>query len=129
MSDKLIHIDPASEMLSGANSMPFSNKILLIDVNLAKTEYSQKMEALIPELTKGTELKMVRDEEWDPFGISMSYRDEKLGVVPCELTPILARLMDAGKQLVAEVVKAEIRRSFHSPTPFVRIVTKIYLID
>lgn len=129
MSDKLIHIDPASEMLTDTNSMPFTSKILLIDANLANTEYCPEIEAVISELAKGTVLKMVRDPELDPFGIAISYKDQELGSVPCEITPILARLMDAGKLLQAEVTKAEVRTSFHSPTPFVRIVVKIYLID
>ena len=89
-------------------SDPYSREILLIEVKVAGTSHVLGIEEVVPFLTEGETLtlKRVPDNPSDPWAIKIFNADGfKLGYVPQKDNLILARLMDAGKELFARLTE------------------------
>lgn len=111
--------------------LPFTQEIYLLDVVLAKVEYTPMLEAMLPQLTEGTELTMKRDldNELDLMTVSVCWSEVPLGYLPIEQNLIIARLLDAGKLFACKVKKAEMHHDFVSGKPWIRIAVAIAMID
>ncbi|MCC8070647.1 MAG: hypothetical protein LIO90_02450 [Bacteroidales bacterium] len=108
---------------------PLTREILLLELKLASTTYSEAMAGWVEEMIPGTELTLVRTPSGDDLCISVLYHDQRIGIIPMEQNVVIARLMDAGKMLTCRVNRATIEHDFMSGRPWVRILVKIYLID
>lgn len=88
--------------------LPYSREILLLARHVAGTSYRDPRE-VEDELVPGVELVLRRepDNEHDPFAIRVHYSGVHLGYVPRASNEVLARLMDAGKQIFARIVNKE----------------------
>lgn len=92
-------------MNPGVAAMPLSRDIFLLETHVAGIHY-YAAEAAWPGLDAGMPLRLRREpaNPHDELAIEIcTMRNEKLGYVPRHRNPVLARLMDAGKQLLAEV--------------------------
>lgn len=87
-----------------AASPPPPRSLFLIETHVAGLAYHQAMAAL-PDLAPGQTLMLRREPMnlHDELAIEVFRGDLKLGYVPRFRNPVLARLMDAGKPLAAEV--------------------------
>ena len=105
---------------------PYSRDIFLIEVQVAGTSHVVGMDELEPFLQIDERLSLVRvpDNPSDPCAIKIFNRDGlKLGYVPREQNQILARLMDAGKELFAVLSEKSWRGDW------LRLRIRIYLHD
>ena len=104
---------------------PLSHEILLFDSYIAGTSQI-KDEALLDEIREDDKLILQRDPE-DRFDenaiLILDSQKRKLGYIPEKDNVVFARLMDAGKLLIARIAKIEKRGSF------TQISIGIYLID
>ena len=85
---------------------PYSEDILLLSTFAAGTTHVAGIEELEPFLQPGDRVKLVRvpDNPSDPNAIKVYTGDRvKLGYLPRRENPVLARLMDGGKELYALV--------------------------
>ena len=91
--------------------MPFEQEIFLEECHVAGTMHVDDILIKTKDVAVGTALVLKRDpqNEHDELAILVeTAAGEKLGYVPSKHNRILARLMDAGKQLVAKVVHKEL---------------------
>lgn len=85
--------------------LPFTRDLFLIETHVAGLAYYQ-MESVQAQLVAGLPLLLQREpgNEHDDLAIEVLTQERtKLGYVPKNRNPVLARLMDAGKYLIAEV--------------------------
>jgi hypothetical protein len=111
--NELIRIDETNivSILNSAKSgldigVPFSRQIYLISASVAGAYYVDDIHDLLDEMKIGTKLRFVRepDNKYDELAILVKdQNNNKLGYVPREKNPILARLMDAGKLIYGTV--------------------------
>ena len=81
---------------------------------------------LIEKIKVGTKLHFVRepDNKYDKLAILVKdENDNKLGYIPREKNPILARLMDAGKLIYGTVKKA------NNDDSYINIEMEIFMDD
>lgn len=118
MTDHLPAIDFTTQLLArtfqrDVMPMPFARDIFLIETHIAGLQYYQAKE-IKEDLQPKVSLKLQREPHnaHDSMAIEVLTLDNiKLGYVPRHRNVILARLMDAGKLLVAElaeIVKDEV---------------------
>lgn len=84
---------------------PFGRDIFLLETHVAGIRHHQAEDAC-QSLAKGASLRLQRepDNPHDELAIEIYSPDKlKLGYIPRFRNPVLARLMDAGKTLLAEV--------------------------
>ena len=103
---------------------PLSKEILLFDSYVAGTTHLED-ESILDEIKEGDKLILQReDNRFDGNAILiLDEKKRKLGYVPEKDNIVFARLMDAGKLLVARIKKHEMTGSFH------KISISIYLVD
>lgn len=103
---------------------PLTREIHLFDTFVAGTARLSDP-AVLKEIKVGDLLSLVREEsKFDENGIViLTQEKKKLGYIPEKDTAIFARLMDAGKLLIARVADHEQKGSFH------QIRIGIYLVD
>ncbi|MCR4892774.1 MAG: HIRAN domain-containing protein [Lachnospiraceae bacterium] len=104
---------------------PLTHEILLFDSYVAGTTYVKDQTAL-EELKVGDKLTLQRepDNRFDDNAICvLDGQKRKLGYIPEKDNIVFSRLMDAGKYLVAKVVRLESKGSFR------QINVSIYLVD
>jgi len=85
---------------------PFSREIFLISASIAGAYYVDDIHTLLDKIKIGAKLRFVRepDNKHDELAILVKDQDNnKLGYVPRQKNPILARLMDAGKLIYGTV--------------------------
>ena len=85
---------------------PFSRQIYLVSARIAGSFYVDGIEKLVENIDTGSKLRFVRepDNKYDKLAILVKDPDgNKLGYVPRDDNPILARLMDAGKLIYGTV--------------------------
>lgn len=95
---------------------PFSRQIYLIAVSIAGSYYVDNINDLLNEIKIGDKLRFIRepDNKHDELAIVVKdHNGNKLGYVPRQNNPILARLMDAGK-LIYGTVKSVFNNSSHT---------------
>lgn len=122
--------------------VPFERSIFLLGTPVAGPNFRKNIAQLYEQISEGDLVRLVREpeNEYDEYAIRVETEDaKKIGYVPTELIPdeayltigymprvnnkILARLMDAGKELYGVVRLKEMRgRDYH-------IVVKIYMKD
>lgn len=117
----------AMTMNNGLSEMlkPLVNEIYLITTYIAGTMYIYET-AVFDEIEDGCELSLKRepDNDYDTYAILVLNRSgRKLGYVPRNDNRIIARLMDAGKQM--KVTVKEIERDDED----IDVSIRIYMID
>ncbi len=95
--------------------LPFGHDIFLLETQVAGIYYHQA-DIAVPSLRVGETLILRREpaNPHDPLAAEiLAMGGLKLGYIPRHCNPVLARLMDAGKQLLATLasIDAESRRS------------------
>ncbi|MBQ7582860.1 MAG: HIRAN domain-containing protein [Lachnospiraceae bacterium] len=104
---------------------PLSHEILLFDSYVAGTTHI-KDETVFEELKVGDQLILQRESEnrFDENAILvLDAKKRKLGYIPEKDNIVFARLMDAGKYLIAKTDRIEPKGSFRM------INISIYLVD
>lgn len=112
MTEHLPVIDIRAQLLARtfqreAMPLPFARDIFLLETHIAGIQYHQA-KTIRAELQPGLMLKLLREPNnvHDRLAIGILTLDNiKLGYVPRLRNAVLARLMDAGKLLVAEVTR------------------------
>ncbi len=87
--------------------LPFARDIFLLETHVAGIAYHQADSAKT-QISSGMALCLRREpgNQHDDLAIEvLTVAGDKLGYVPRDRNPVLARLMDAGKLLVAEVAQ------------------------
>jgi len=105
---------------------PFSRQIYLISASIAGAFYVDGIYELLDKILPGTKLRFVRepDNKYDKLAILVKdQNDNKLGYVPREKNPILARLMDAGKLIYGTV------KTINNDDDFINIEMEIFMDD
>ena len=105
---------------------PFSRQIYLISASIAGSFYMDDIYELIEEIKEGDKLRFTRepDNQHDELAILVKdQNDNKLGYVPRQKNPILARLMDAGKLIYGTV------KSANNDDSYINIEMEIYMDD
>ena len=106
---------------------PFSRQIYLISARIAGSFYVNDIEELVENIDIGSKLKFVREpnNEYDKLAILVKDPEgNKLGYVPRDDNPILARLMDAGKWIYGTVKNID-----KSDDSFIDIKMEVYMDD
>ena len=91
--------------------MPFQRDVFLAEFGVAGTLHIDDILIRTEGIAVGNVLVLKREagNEHDVFAIRVETANgDKIGYVPNQDSPILARLMDAGKLLVARVVHKEL---------------------
>ena len=102
---------------------PLKTEIHLFDTYVAGTTYL-KDSRVLDEISKGDKLTLMReDNPYDNNAILILFNKKKLGYVPARDNIIFARLMDAGKYLIAKIKKINKKGSY------TQISVGIYLVD
>ena len=104
---------------------PLQNEILLFDSYIAGTTHI-KDETVFDDLKEGDKLTLQRepDNRFDENAILvLNEKSQKLGYIPEKDNIVFARLMDAGKYLIARVGDMDTKGSFR------KISINIYLVD
>ncbi len=102
---------------------PLKTEIHLFDTYVAGTTYL-KDTSVLDEISAGDKLTLMReDNPYDNNAILILFNKKKLGYVPAKDNIVFARLMDAGKYLIAKIKKIEKKGSY------TRIEVGIYLVD
>lgn len=91
----------------GVNALaPFTREIYLLHVSIAGTSYCAEIDTLLPQLTNGKELRMLRHpkNKHDELAIGIYLDTYRIGWVPMEQNEVISRLMDAGKAFFCRVI-------------------------
>ncbi|MDR1577129.1 MAG: HIRAN domain-containing protein [Deltaproteobacteria bacterium] len=104
---------------------PFSQQIFLLDIHVAGTSYVQEIFSLTENLKPGDRLDFFREvnNPHDELAIVVKSAGQKIGYVPRSENVVLARLMDAGKQLFG------IFRSKEKVGSWLKLSMRIFLDD
>lgn len=102
---------------------PLKTEIHLFDTYVAGTTYL-KDTSVLDEINAGDKLTLMReDNPYDYNAILILSNKKKLGYVPAKDNIVFARLIDAGKYLIAKIKKIERKGSY------TQIKVGIYLVD
>jgi hypothetical protein len=105
---------------------PFSRQIYLISASIAGAFYVDGIYDLLEKIIPRTKLRFVRepDNKYDKLAILVKDQENnKLGYVPREKNPILARLMDAGKLIYGTV------KTINDDDSYINIEMEIFMDD
>lgn len=130
MSSEIATIRP--EFLSmlaagtGNTILPFSKEIFLQEITIAGTGYCDEIDRLSPKLVPNTVLSLKRDpkNKHDELAIEVLFENIRIGWVPRTQNNVVARLMDAGKNLLARVTKTHTESDM-----WISIECEMYMID
>lgn len=95
--------------------VPFEQEIFLLECHVARTMHVDDVLVKTRDVFPGTVLTLKRDagNGHDQFAIGVeNAKGERVGWVPKEHNQVFARLMDAGKLLVAKVVSKELEDAY-----------------
>jgi len=98
-----------ARLARGDLPLPYARDILLLSCTVAGTSY-RELDDVAPSLAAGQELALRREPEnpHDELAIRVQLADGTLlGYIPRRKNEILARLMDTGKMLVAQLISKE----------------------
>ena len=130
MKNELVKIDANLLELFAANSetgvCPFQKEIFLQDITIAGSGYCDEIDEIFPELTQGTVLELLREpkNEHDELAIGVWYKQVRIGWVPRKQNAVVARLMDAGKNILVRISTLT-----EENDNWKRIDGKMYMID
>jgi len=105
---------------------PFSRQIYLISASIAGLFYVEDIHDLLEEIKLESKLRFVRepDNKHDDLAILVKdQNDNKLGYIPREKNPILARLMDAGKHIYGTV------KEINNDDSYMNVEMEIFMDD
>jgi hypothetical protein len=105
--------------------LPFSTQVFLMETHVAGTIYHDADEEA-KSLKSGQQLVLKRepDNPHDDLAIEVLRQNgARLGYIPRNQNGVLARLMDAGKQICAEI------RSCDVETPWTEIDIKVSMVE
>ena len=105
---------------------PFSRQIYLISASVAGAYYVDNIHDLLAQIKIGSKLRFLRepDNQYDELAILVEDQDgNKLGYVPRQKNPILARLMDAGKLIYGTV------NAINDDDSYINIEMEIFMDD
>jgi len=105
---------------------PFSKQIFLISATVAGSYYVDNIHDLLEEIKIGDKLQFIREPEnqYDELAILVKDKNHnKLGFVPRNKNPILARLMDAGKMIFGTV------KAVSDDNDYIKIEMEIFMQD
>ncbi len=128
LSRSLVEIKDISRELmertfkSQTPALPFTRDLFLIETHVAGLAHYQ-METVQAQLAAGLPLLLQREpfNQHDDLAIEvLTCERVKLGYVPKNRNPVLARLMDAGKCLIAEVCTVGTWEGWSTPSHEVR---------
>ncbi|MDR2965976.1 MAG: HIRAN domain-containing protein [Treponema sp.] len=105
---------------------PFSRQIYLISASIAGSYYVENIYDLLDEIQIGSKLSFIREPDNQHDELAIIVKDQyanKLGYVPRNKNPILARLLDAGK-LIYGTVKA-----INNDDSYINIEMEIFMDD
>jgi len=105
---------------------PFAKQIYLISASIAGAYYIENIYDLLEEIKAGAKLRFVREPDNKHDDLAILVKDQnnnKLGYVPRQKNPILARLMDAGKLIYGTV------KSVKNVESYINIEMEIYMDD
>jgi len=131
--NEIIRLDE-SNIISVLNSLgsgfdigkPFSKQIFLISATVAGSYYVDNIHDLLEEIKIGDKLQFIREPEnqYDELAILVKDKNHnKLGFVPRNKNPILARLMDAGKMIFGTV------KTVSDDDNYIKIEMEIFMQD
>ena len=106
--------------------LPFGREIFLLQTHIAGTSHVKNIKKLAEALQPGERLDLFREPEnpYDALAVLVkNQKGQKLGYLPQKQNPIFARLMDAGKQLYAEM---DHQRTIDG---WIKIDIRVYLRD
>ena len=92
---------------NSALTMPFAREISLLECHIAGTNFRTDIAEIEPDLSVGAILKLQREphNEYDPSAIAIyNANNYHFGYVPKTKNEVLAKLLDAGKNLSAKLV-------------------------
>ena len=114
----------ASQYELGDLIKPLKQDIHLFDTFIAGTSHL-KDDTPLKEMKEGDELRLIREENrFDDNAIMiLDHKGRKMGYVPEKDNVIFARLMDAGKKLIARI------NTIHIKGTFIQVSIGIYLVD
>lgn len=118
----LFHIANANQTLA----MPFAREIFLADCHIAGTNFRPDIAEIEPYLEVGAKLHLRREpkNEHDSLAIAIYTTQEyHLGYTPKSKNEVLARLLDAGKNLSAKLIRKEFIDSW------LKLEIEIFLVD
>ena len=133
MGNEIIRIDD-SNIVSILNSWktgldigkPFSKQIYLISASIAGLYYVDNIDDILDEIKLESRLRFIRepDNQHDELAILVKdQNDNKLGYVPRQKNPILARLMDAGKHIYGTV------KEINNDDSYMNVEMEIFMDD
>ena len=105
---------------------PFSRQIYLVSASIAGLFFVDNIHDLLDEIKLESKLRFVRepDNQHDELAILVKdQNDNKLGYVPRQKNPILARLMDAGKHIYGTV------KEITNDDSFMNVEMEIFMDD
>jgi len=105
---------------------PFSRQIYLISASIAGLFYVEDIHDLLDMIKLESKLRFVRepDNKHDELAILVKdQNDNKLGYIPREKNPILARLMDAGKHIYGTV------KEINNDDSYMNVEMEIFMDD
>jgi len=105
---------------------PFSRQIYLVSASIAGLFFVDNIHDLLDEIKLESKLRFVRepDNQHDELAILVKdQNDNKLGYIPRQKNPILARLMDAGKHIYGTV------KEINNDDSFMNVEMEIFMDD
>ena len=111
---------------NGELPLPFGREIFLLQTHIAGTSHVKNIKKLAEALQPGERLDLFREPEnpYDALAVLVkNKKGQKLGYLPQKQNAIFARLMDAGKQLYAEM---DHQRTIDG---WIKIDIRVYLRD
>ncbi|MCL1932006.1 MAG: HIRAN domain-containing protein [Treponema sp.] len=105
---------------------PFSKQIYLISASIAGLFYVDNIHDVLDEIKLESKLRFVRepDNQHDELAIQVKdQNDNKLGYIPRQKNPILARLMDAGKHIYGTV------KEINNDDSYMNVEMEIFMDD
>lgn len=132
MNDTATHLIPISDLSrelmlrtfqKQVPALPFARDLFLLETHVAGLAHYQ-VESVSDQLLPGAPLLLQREpgNEHDALAIEvLTPARIKLGYVPQNRNPILARLMDAGKLLVADICTVGTWHGWGTPIQDVRL--------
>ena len=115
-----------SQGLPSLQVQPFAQEIYLTHFDVAGLMYVANVEDILDVLEVGQRLVLCREpkNKYDEYAILVQdEKRQKIGYMPRRMNHIPARLMDAGKLLIAKVI------SVRNTDGFYRVSIGIYLVD
>ena len=105
---------------------PFSRQIYLVSASIAGLFFVDNIHDLLDEIKLESKLRFVREPDNQHDELAILVKDQngnKLGYIPRQKNPILARLMDAGKHIYGTV------KEINNDDSYMNVEMEIFMDD